>query len=215
MIDIEKIAHDRYTAKHYDNTRHVSKQHLDQLLTVLRLSPSSVNLQPWHFIVVDNRTSQDKILPAVTDFNKVRVTNSTYTVIFCIKTEITDDYLQKVLDKEDEDGRYHNQDLKHAHDEGRRHFFNLNNKTQACLYEWERSQLYLALGGFLYAAAAIGIDSTAIEGYDAENMDELLGLKDKGLKSIVIATIGYRAENDRNAERPKSRLNAEDLFTFI
>ena len=67
----------------------------------------------------------------------------------------------------------------------------------------------------MFAAAAIGVDSTVVEGYDSAKMDEILGLKQKGLKSIVIATLGYRAENDGNAHRPKSRLPKEQIFTFL
>ncbi|MDI2091839.1 oxygen-insensitive NAD(P)H nitroreductase [Commensalibacter oyaizuii] len=214
-MNIVEISKKRYTTKYYDNQRHVSREVLEQLLTVLRNSPSSVNSQPWHFIVVDNRQSQNKILPAISDFNHSRITDSTYTIIFCIRSSIDDQYLQHLLETEQKDGRLPNKDIEKGVDEGRRYFVGVNNDTLTNLHCWESRQLYLALGQFLFAAASIGIDSTPIEGFDPSKMDELLGLQTKGFKSVVIATIGYRAENDSNAQRPKSRLPEEELFTYI
>lgn len=214
-MNIADISEKRYTTKRYDKNKHVSQGDLEQLLTVLRNSPSSVNSQPWHFYIVNNATSQDKILPAIADFNHARITDSSYTIIFCIKSVMDDHYLQHILDTEVQDGRFTKPDIAQSMDRDRRFFVGLNNQTSSDLHRWESCQLYLALGQFMFAAASIGIDSTPIEGFDAKKMDELLGLQEKGLKSVVVASIGYKAENDNNATRPKSRLPKEEIFTFI
>lgn len=214
-MNIADISKKRYTTKRYDPTKSISQNDLEQLLTVLKNSPSSVNSQPWHFVVVNNATSQSKILPAIAEFNHARITDSSYTIIFCIRSTMDDKYLQHILDTEVKDGRFTDPKMAQGMDNDRRFFVGLNNKTEADLHRWESCQLYLALGQFMFAAASIGIDSTPIEGFDAQKMDELLGLKEKGLKSIVVASIGYQAENDSNATRPKSRLPQEEIFTFI
>ncbi|MDI2111991.1 oxygen-insensitive NAD(P)H nitroreductase [Commensalibacter nepenthis] len=214
-MNIVNISKQRYTAKRYDKNKLVSYQDLEKLLTVLRNSPSSVNSQPWHFIVVNNATSQDKILPAILEFNHARITDSSYTIIFCIKSTLSNDYLKHILDTEIKDGRFTKPEIAQSMDKDRRYFIGLNSATDEQLHSWESHQLYLALGQFMFAAASIGIDSTPIEGFDAPKMDELLGLKEKGLKSIVVASIGYHADNDSNAKRPKSRLPKEEIFTFI
>ncbi|CAI3950797.1 Nitroreductase (NfnB) (PDB:1F5V) [Commensalibacter communis] len=214
-MDIVEISEKRYTAKRYDKNKSVSREDLEKLLTVLRNSPSSVNSQPWHFVVVNNATSQNKILPAILDFNHARITDSTYTIIFCIKTSLDNDYLTHILDTEIQDGRFTKPEIIQSMDKDRRYFIGLNSITDEKLHSWESCQLYLALGQFMFAAASIGIDSTPIEGFDAQKMDELLGLKEKGLKSIVVASIGYHADNDSNAKRPKSRLPKEEIFTFV
>ena len=95
------------------------------------------------------------------------------------------------------------------------HHPSLSKQTIESQQSWEGKQTYLALGQLLFAAAAIGVDSTAVEGFDCDKMDEILELKRKGLKSLVIATLGYRSENDGNAHRPKSRLPEEQIFTFL
>lgn len=214
-MNIVDISEKRYTAKHYDKNKHVSKAQLDSLLQVLRNAPSSVNSQPWHFIVVNNQTAQAKILPAVAEFNYARIMDSSYTIIFCIKTDLTDDYLTHLIEKEAQDGRFPNEAIKQAQDQSRRYFVNYNSSTKSSLLEWESKQVYIALGQLLWAATMIGIDSTPIEGFNTEKMDELLDLKAQGLKSVVLASLGFHAENDGNATRPKSRLPAEELFTFI
>ena len=185
-MNIVEISQKRYTTKHYDKSKKIPKDKLDQLLTVLKNSPSSVNSQPWHFYIIDNDAAKNKILPAITDFNRPRVTDSSHTIVFCIKTPLDE-----------------------------KHLANLNSSTIESQQAWEGRQLYIALGQLLFAAAAIGIDSTAIEGYDSAKMDEILGLKSLGLKSVVLASLGYRADSDGNAHRPKSRLPEEQIFTFL
>ncbi|KFA59547.1 NAD(P)H nitroreductase [Gilliamella sp. wkB18] len=214
-MNIVDISEKRYTAKHYDETQKIPADKIEQLLTVLRNSPSSVNSQPWHFYVIDNNAAKNKILPAITEFNQSKVTGSSHTIVFCIKTPLDEAHLVNLLNQEEKDGRLPTAELKQAQDQGRRHFVQLNSATPESQQCWEGKQAYIALGQLLFAAAAIGIDSTAIEGYNSEKMDEILDLKSKGLKSIVVATLGYRAENDGNAHRPKSRLPKEQLFTFL
>ncbi|WP_392559466.1 oxygen-insensitive NAD(P)H nitroreductase [Orbus mooreae] len=214
-MNIVEISKARYTTKHYDKSKIISATELEQLLTVLRNSPSSVNSQPWHFFVVDNEAAREKILPAIADFNRPRVTDSSHTIVFCVKTPLDEAHLQNLLAQEDRDGRFPSADLKEAQDKGRHYFVGLNSTTPEAQFAWESKQAYIALGQLLFAAAAIGIDSTAIEGYDSAKMDEILGLKTQGLRSIAIVTLGYRDPKDGNAHRPKSRLPNEQIFTFL
>jgi len=214
-MNIVDISNKRYTTKHYDKNKKISAQHIEQLLTVLKNSPSSVNIQPWHFFIIDNEAAKAKILPAILDFNHPRVADSSHTIVFCVKTQLDEAHLQNLLAQEEKDGRFPSTELKDGQDQGRRFFVGQNSQTAETLLCWESKQLYLALGQLLFAAAAIGIDSTSIEGYDNIKMDEILGLKEKGLKSVVIATLGYHDENDGNAHRPKSRLPNEQIFTAL
>ncbi|WP_392561862.1 oxygen-insensitive NAD(P)H nitroreductase [Orbus sturtevantii] len=214
-MNIVDISNKRYTTKHYDKSKKIPAEQFKQLLTVLKNSPSSVNSQPWHFFIADNDAAKAKILPSILDFNHPRVADSSHTIVFCIKTPLDEAHLQNLLRQEEKDGRFPSAELKEGQDQGRRFFVEQNSKTAENLLCWESKQLYLALGQILFAAAAIGIDSTAIEGYDNVKMDEILGLKEKGLKSVVVATFGYHDVNDGNAHRPKSRLPNEQIFTTL
>lgn len=212
MVDISVK---RYTTKHYDPSKKIPAELVEQLLAVLRNSPSSVNSQPWHFVVVNSDAGRQRILPAVADFNHPRVTDSSLTIVFCARTALDEAHLQNLLAQEEKDGRFPDAEIKAVQDKGRRFFVGKNSKTQSEQLAWEGKQIYIALGQALFAAAGLGIDSTAVEGFDNEKLDEVLGLPAKGLKSVVIASFGYHAENDANAKRPKSRLPREQLFTFL
>lgn len=207
-----EIAKARYTTKHYDSSKVVSKEDEKKLLEILRLAPSSVNAQPWHFFVADTEAAKQKILPAVLDFNYPRVTESTFTVVFAAKEKVDDAWLKKVLAKEDADGRFPSADLKNAQDQGRRHFVGLNDPQSLV---WDSRQVYLAVGYITFAAASMGIDTTIIEGINPAKMDEILGLKAQGLRTLLCVSFGYRAADDGNASRPKSRLDAADVISVL
>ncbi len=80
---------------------------------------------------------------------------------------------------------------------------------------WTAKQAYIALGFLLNAAATLKIDACPMEGYNGEEFDKILGLKEKGLTTAVIATVGYRSEEDATQNNKKVRKSTEDLFINI
>lgn len=214
-MNIADISKQRYTTKHYDKTRTIPPEQLAQLFEVIRNSPSSVNSQPWHFFVVDNDTAREKIMPAILELNHPRVADASHTLIFCAKKPLDEKHLQQVLAQEEKDGRFGEGEVKEMMDKGRHFFVNQNSSTPQSQLEWESKQLYIVLGQLLFAATAVGIDSTAIEGFDDHKMDEILGLPQQGLKSVLVVCLGYRAAHDSNASRPKSRLPEQEIFTHL
>ncbi len=206
-----QIAMSRYTTKHYSG-KQIPREQLAELLEILRLSPSSVNAQAWKFIVASTQEAKDKLMEGFLDFNRERVSKASDIIVFAVPEKITEEHLQKVLDKEIADGRYAKKDVIEGLDAGRRHFVGLHSHTVSDTLAWETAQAYIALGFVLFAAAGMGIDSTALEGVDYDKLDDILGLRSRGLRSVVAVSLGYRAADDSNATRPKSRLSKEDLF---
>ena len=206
-----QIAMSRYTTKHYSG-KQIPREQLAELLEILRLSPSSVNAQAWKFIVSSTQEAKDKLMEGFLDFNRERVSKASDIIVFAVPEKITEEHLQKVLDKEIADGRYAKKDVIEGLDAGRRHFVGLHSHTVSDTLAWETAQAYIALGFVLFAAAGMGIDSTALEGVDYDKLDDILGLRSRGLRSVVAVSLGYRAADDSNAARPKSRLSKEDLF---
>lgn len=206
-----QIAMSRYTTKHYSG-KQIPREQLAELLEILRLSPSSVNAQAWKFIVASTQEAKDKLMEGFLDFNRERVSKASDIIVFAVPEKITEEHLQKVLDKEIADGRYAKKDVIEGLDAGRRHFVGLHSHTVSDTLAWETAQAYIALGFVLFAAAGMGIDSTALEGVDYDKLDDILGLRSRGLRSVVAVSLGYRAADDSNVTRPKSRLSKEDLF---
>jgi nitroreductase len=80
---------------------------------------------------------------------------------------------------------------------------------------WVSRQVYLALGNFLATAAALGIDACPMEGFDAAQFDQILDLPAQGYHAQVVATAGYRAEDDAYAKLPKVRYSPEDVIAHV
>lgn len=215
MKVVADIAKRRYTCKAYDPQKKIPKEAIEQLYNVLRDSPSSVNSQPWHFFIAETETAKQKILPAFFDFNQPRVMNASHVVIFAARNELSSEYLAKIVDQEESDERFPEAGMKEANDKGRRYFVDLNSQPEAILHQWQDKQVYIALGNLLLAAAALDIDSTPIEGFDSQKLDEILQLPKKGFRSVVVASLGYRSQEDFNAQFKKSRLPMDDILTVF
>lgn len=215
MKSITDIANRRYTCKAYDPDKKIPKKEIEQLYAVLRDSPSSVNSQPWHFFIAESKAAKEKILPAFFEFNQPRIKNASHVVIFLSRNEFPSEYLTKIVDQEEKDQRFPQAQMKEDNDKGRRFFVDLNSQSPEKLHQWQDKQVYIALGNLLFAAAALDIDSTPIEGFNADKLDEILDLQAKGYRSVVVASLGYRSDEDFNAAFNKSRLPFNDLFTII
>ena len=213
-MDFLDISKQRYTTKHYDPTRKISDKDMKDLLEVLRLAPSAVNIQPWHFYVGSTQKAKEKILPAIPDFNIPRIQDCSHFVVLCAKNKITDQELTAITQKEDQDGRYPKKEIRDTVDSHRKIFAHMH-EEQGDFAQWTAKQTYIAMTALLYAAASKDIDSTPIEGMDFEKTDEILNLKNKNLKSVMLVALGYRAENDSNADRPKSRLSYDEVISLI
>ncbi|ALM21767.1 dihydropteridine reductase [Nonlabens sp. MIC269] len=208
----------RYTTKSFDPSKKISKENEEKIKELLQWSPSSINSQPWHFVLTSSEEGKKRLAKGTAgffSFNESKVTQASHVVLFCTKTEISDQYLSEVTDKEDEDGRYANEDLKEQNLGAKKLFTNIHRYDLKDAQHWMEKQVYLNIGNFLLGVAALGIDAVPMEGIDMKALDEELGLREKGFSSIVMVGLGYRSEDDFNAKLPKSRLNQDDIITVI
>lgn len=215
-MDPLSIAAARHTCKAYDPQKKLTAEQVRQFCELLRLAPSSVNSQPWHFIVVASDEAKALIAQGVTEANASKIRNCSHAVVFCSKDHLSEAYLQYLLANEDRDGRFSNKDARQGQDKGRRHFVELNSHSLQSQQEWMTRQVYLAFGFSMFAAAGMGIDSTPLEGIFRDKLDELLELPRKGLHAQLVMCLGYRDEQaDFNARLPKSRRPLSDVVTTI
>lgn len=214
MTDITDVARTRYTTKAYTD-RKISSEDEAKLFQLLQLAPSSVNLQPWHFIVASTAQGKARVAKSAEgafSFNASSIATASHTIVFTSKTDVDEDYMLHILDQEDKDGRYATPEIKDQRHGARTFFAGLNQDRSA---EWNAQQLYLNLGAFLLGAAALGIDATPMEGVDTDILDQEFGLTEKGYKSHFVVVLGYRAEDDFNAKLPKSRLPSDEVITQV
>ncbi|MDF7659239.1 oxygen-insensitive NAD(P)H nitroreductase [Erwiniaceae bacterium L1_54_6] len=208
----------RHTVKAFTSGKSLPDSEIETLLHVLRNSPSSVNSQPWHFVVASTAAGRELIAQSTQGpfvYNGPKVLNASHVIALCMRTDLDEAHLQNVLAQEEKDGRFLKPEAKAGQDKSRRGYVDIHRYEQRDVPQWMEKQVYLALGGLLLGAAMQGIDATPMEGFDQRALDQALGLREKGLTSVVLVSLGYRSEEDFNAALPKSRLPREEIFTFI
>jgi nitroreductase/dihydropteridine reductase len=217
-MNLPDLLQTRYTTKAFDPTRKLSAEQAAQIEALLRMSPSSTNAQPWHFVIASTEAGKSRIADTMAGghaYNEPKVRNASHVVVLCSRQALTDDDLTAVLDQEQADGRFATPEAREGQRKGRLHFVNLHRFERRDAQHWADKQTYLALGFLLLGAAALGMDACPIEGFDQGAVDAALGLREKGLSSAVIVALGFRSEGDFNAKLPKSRLPADSVITRI
>ena len=209
MSLIEKLQK-RAAIKNFDATKKLTKAQLDQLLDTVRLAPSSMGLQAYRILVVEDPEIREKLREA--SHGQAQLTQSSQVIIFAIEKEIDKDY-----------GNYYLDLIAKTRGIGREHLAGFGQMVQGTIaslteeqkISWATKQTYIALGVLLTAAAEMDIDACPMEGFDAGKFDEILGLKALGLSAVVIAPVGYRSDEDVYSKMEKVRRAKEDLFIHI
>jgi len=199
----------RYATKKF-NEQSVSGEDLNAILEAINLSASSTGLQPYRIFVVENEQIRKELREG--SFNP-QIAESSHLLVFAAFEKVTveqiENYIANIASKRNiaEEALA---DFKAALVGG------LLSRSDEENFQWSARQAYIGLGTALVAAAELKIDSTPMEGFNAEKLDSLLNLKEKGLRSVVILSLGYRdAENDVFANLKKVRLALGDFITFI
>lgn len=217
-MDILSAAKKRHTAKAYDAQRRIPEDVMQQVYDLLRNSPSSVNSQPWHFIVANTPEGRARIAKATQGgyaYNAAKVNDASHVIVLCSRIDMDEAHLAAVLEQEDRDGRLRDAAARAGQDATRRSYVNLHRFGAKDVAQWLEKQVYLALGTALLGAATLEINATPMEGFDQQILDAEFGLNEKGLASLVLVSFGYSSAGDFNAALPKSRLEQEATFTFI
>ncbi|WP_273240723.1 oxygen-insensitive NAD(P)H nitroreductase [Hyphomonas atlantica corrig.] len=218
--DITCYAKKRHTTKAYDPNRRIPDETVEKLKELLRFSPSSTNIQPWHFVIASTQEGKARVAKATEKypFNRPSILDASHVVVFASRLAVDEDYLQHVLEQEDKDGRFDADKETHkpAMHGGRSLFVNLHKQDFKDVQHWMDKQVYLNLGQFLLGAAALGMDATPMEGIEIPVLDAEFGLREKGYSALFVVPLGYHdPEQDYNASLPKSRLPYSDILTEV
>lgn len=207
----------RRTCKKYDPTKKVSKADLEVLYEAMRLSASSINSQPWKFIVIESDVAKTRMSSTFEDkfqFNQPHVFDSSHIILFAHNPRYTRENYAEVVDKGIEDKRTKPEDREGAF--GSFLFAEMNTDKSGNTAAWTKAQTYIALGNTLHTIARLGLDSTPMEGIDSERVNKEFAEELEGYECHVALAIGYRhPENDYNATIPKSRRRFESVFTIL
>ncbi|GLU51789.1 NAD(P)H-dependent oxidoreductase [Dyadobacter frigoris] len=200
----------RYATKRMNGEK-IPAEKLKVILEAIQLSPSSAGMQPYTVFVIEDQELKEKIQKVA--YMQPQIAEASHLIVFASWTKITaehiDEYMNLIahtrgVSAESLDG------FKTSITNG------ILSRPEEDNAQWAARQAYIALGHALVAAASEQIDATPMEGFDANGLDEILDLNEKGLHSVVIMTLGYRdAENDVLASAKKVRRSLEELFVTL
>ncbi len=196
----------RYATKKFDPNKKLSDDQVTVLKAAFNLTATSYGLQPLRMLVI----SDDKIkeqLPPIT-MKQLQVRDASHVLVFCVEETISQQFVRDHFNRVEE---IRNTDRKILDDYEDYLLDYFSNKNEAEIRDWITKQAYLAMGNLLTVCAAEGIDSCPMEGFEPDKYDELLQLKDLGLRSVLVMPVGFRAEDDMFASMKKVRRGIGDV----
>lgn len=197
----------RYATKKM-NGKAVPEEKLQYILEAAQLAPSSSGLQPYSILVVSNKELKEKMKPIAWD--QSQLTDASHVLVFAAWENYTEDKIKEVFNRTIKERSL----PETAMDDYRERLWDIYSQMPE---EWHfhhaAKQAYISFGLAIAAAAEQKVDATPMEGFDAVAMDELLNLKEKGLRSVTILPLGYRDEdNDWLVNMKKVRTPKDQLF---
>ena len=200
----------RYAVKRM-NGKKVPAEKIDTILEAIRLSASSIGLQPYTILIIEEEALLKKINESIC--KQPQIMECSHLLVFAAWSRINEEHIDEFLNNIVAQRAVTLESL-----EGfKANFVNgILKRSEEQNFNWAARQTYIALGTALVAAASEGVDSTPMEGFNAPALDELLGLKEKGLQSVSLLPLGYRdEEHDFLAKAKKVRRAREKLFVTV
>ncbi|OGS69192.1 MAG: NAD(P)H-dependent oxidoreductase [Flavobacteria bacterium RIFCSPLOWO2_12_FULL_31_7] len=200
----------RYATKKFNSEKKISESDFEILKDAIQLSSSSYGLQPYKVLIIENEEIRKQLQPA--SWGQSQIVDASHLLVFANITTIDADYINKYAENVATTRNIPFESVK-----GYADFMigNITNLTPEQQNIWTAKQTYLALGNLLNAAAELKIDVTPMEGFVPDQYDEILGLKEKGLHATLVATVGYRHDEDDTQHYTKVRKPKSELFETI
>ena len=200
----------RYAVKKFDTEKVLSSEDIKKLKQAFNLTATSYGLQPIKLVVLRNKKIQKQLVSH--SFNQQQVAQASHVLIICIENRVDDAYIAGYFDQIKK--------VRGTSDEILNPFkealvADFSNKKVEEIQQWSINQAYLAMGNLLTICALEKIDSCPMEGFESESYDKILDLKKRGLTSVLVLPVGYRASDDMFSEFKKVRRNIDDSIIDI
>ena len=200
----------RYATKKFDATKKISASDLNTLKEAVRLSASSYGLQPYKVVIVENPEIREKLKAAA--YGQTQITDASQLFVFANDLNLGAVSVDNYINNISETRGVPVEALGGFSDMMKGTISNLSDDAKNI---WTAKQTYIALGTLLSAASELKIDATPMEGFNAAQFNEILGFDKLGLNASVIATVGYRHDEDEAQHHKKVRKSHEELFITI
>ncbi len=197
----------RYATKKFDSSRKLTSQQVETLKDAINLTPTSLGLQPFKVMVIEDDETKMKIFPHA--YNQAQVITSSHIFLFCAKKQIENEYVGDYIKLAAQTNNRSVEDLA-----GYRQMIDgsISNRNDDQILTWNAKQTYIAAGNLLNTCALEKIDSCPMEGFVASEVAKVLGLDAMGLMPTVMIPVGYRATDDKNQFLKKVRRPKDEIF---
>lgn len=197
----------RYATKKFDASKKISNEDFETLKEAIQLSTSSYGLQPYKIFIIENPEIRAQIQPAA--WGQTQIVDASHLLVFANITNFGETEIDNYINLMSETRGISVESVKGYADFMKMKITGLSEEQRNI---WTSKQTYLALANLMNAAAEIKIDVTPMEGFEPEKVNEILGLPEKGLNASLLATIGYRHEDDATQHYAKVRKPINELF---
>ena len=201
----------RYATKKMDPAKAVASDKVDRIVEAARLAPTSSGLQPFEIFIVSDAAVRAKIQPIA--WNQAQITDGSHLLVFAAWDNYTAERINMMFDMTNEQRGFKNEGWENY----RQMLLGMYPQRDAEVnFQHAARQAYIGLSAALIAAAFEEVDSTPMEGFDANALDEILDLRARGLRSVAIMPLGYRAaEGDWLVHLKKVRRPREQFATEV
>ena len=200
----------RYATKKFDSNRKLTENQINTLKNAFNLTASSYGLQPIKLIVISSQEIKNSLLES--SMNQQQIVQCSHLLVICIESCINEAYIEsyfkRVIDIRQTPAKILNSFKKSITNE-------FNDMTNTSIINWSVNQAYLALGNLMTVCSVEGIDSCPMEGFLPDKYDEILDLKSKNLKSVLVMPTGFRAKDDMFSSLKKVRKDINDNIIDI
>lgn len=205
MSDIIDNLEWRYAVKRFDHKRILPVEKVDILKKAFNLTATSYGLQPIKMAVLSNKELQQKLVAHSLD--QPQVAQASHLLILCVENEVDGRYINSYFERVKQ--------IRGTSDEVLDPFKqflmdDFDKKEPQEIMAWAKNQVYLAMGNLLTICAVEHIDACPMEGFIPEEYDRILGLTDRGLTSVLVLPVGYRAKDDMFSDFKKVRRRLTD-----
>ncbi|WOT05768.1 nitroreductase family protein [Shewanella youngdeokensis] len=218
MHDIIKDLHNRYTVKKYDASKKISADNIEIIKEAIRLSASSINSQPWKFILLESKQAKQRFHDTFAikyQFNQHHALEASHIILMAYNPRFTKEQYKNVVDVEVSSGHLP-ADMYDNMLNGGYTFAESNTDDNGFNGHWTKAQTYLALGNALHTLARLGIGSTPMEGVDSKLIGDEFNEELDGYVCEAALAMGYHLDGeDYNNGLPKARLPMDEIFVVL
>lgn len=198
-MDFKQITQSRYAVKQFDGKK-LPENKVTELLDIIRMAPSSFNIQPWKIIVIESADLKKKLAPAA--WNQPQIESSSHLLVFCANSDIVGNI--KKIEAQALAAGAKKEDIKGYIDMMLGMESRLSPEGKL---DWAKRQTYIALGNAVNGAKSLGFDSAPMEGFSPDDFAKILNTP-KNIVPVVLCGIGYAADKPR----PKMRFPISEVF---